>query len=94
MSPSAAGSSVASDESLCSSSRVRPLCHCLKVYEDEVRNAIADGELSNVKQVTQACGAGGGCTACHRHLKRLLAEAQCERVATTVSGLEPVFGFA
>jgi bacterioferritin-associated ferredoxin len=54
---------------------LRPLCHCLRVYEEEIRQVIDEGQLETVKQVTQTCGAGGGCTACHRHIKRLLKEA-------------------
>jgi len=52
----------------------RPLCHCLNVTEPEVREAIQQHDLVTVRGVAQACGAGGGCTACHRHLKRLLNE--------------------
>jgi bacterioferritin-associated ferredoxin len=53
----------------------RPICHCLGVTEGEIRQAIAEGELGSVRQVAHACGAGGGCTACHRHIKRYLHEA-------------------
>lgn len=68
---------------------VRPLCQCLRVYEDEVRQTIADGGLTTVRQVAQsACGAGSGCTACHRHIRRLLAEAAAE------CALEPLLGCA
>lgn len=52
----------------------RPLCHCLRVSYDTVRQSIQEQNLSTVRSVTQACGAGGGCTACHRHIKRLIAE--------------------
>ncbi len=71
--------------------RVRPLCHCLGVHADEIRDAIADGGLATVRQVTQSCGAGGGCTACHRHIKRFLAEAAAERA---VEAALPAYGFA
>ncbi|OYW19802.1 MAG: hypothetical protein B7Z55_08230 [Planctomycetales bacterium 12-60-4] len=71
--------------------RVRPTCHCLGVHGDEIRDAIADGQLSTVRQVTQSCGAGGGCTACHRHIKRFLAEAAAERAAEAAM---PAYGFA
>ena len=70
----------------------RPLCHCLNVEADEVRAAIDDGGLQTVRQVSQTCGAGGGCTSCHRHIKRMLAQAAAERQAETA--LEPVLGFA
>lgn len=71
---------------------VRPVCHCLRVEEAEIRDAIDGGELQTVRQVTAACGAGGGCTACHRHIKRYLAEAARERVAQAEP--EVVLGFA
>lgn len=52
----------------------RPLCHCLNVTECEVRDVISENELQTVRGVSNACGAGSGCTACHRHIKRLLNE--------------------
>lgn len=70
----------------------RPICHCLRVEETEIREVIEDSELQTVRQVTAACGAGGGCTACHRHIKRYLAEAARNR-ATQVEP-EVVLGFA
>ncbi|MDZ4687649.1 MAG: (2Fe-2S)-binding protein [Planctomycetaceae bacterium] len=70
----------------------RPLCHCLNVDVSEVRDAIDAGGLQTVRQVSQSCGAGGGCTSCHRHIKRLLSQAAEVRQAEPT--LEPVFGFA
>lgn len=70
--------------------RVRPVCHCLGIHADEIRQVIADEDLTNVRQVTKSCGAGGGCTACHRHIKRYLAEATAERATDAI----PVLGFA
>jgi|GEM_PF-1656060 len=72
--------------------RVRPLCHCLGVHADEIRQAIDEKELATVRQVTKSCGAGGGCTACHRHIKRFLAEAAAERAA--LESAVPAYGFA
>lgn len=57
------------------------LCRCLRVSEEEVRDAIAVSNPETVRGVTQACGAGGGCMACHRHIKRLLAEQQAQIAA-------------
>lgn len=71
--------------------RVRPTCHCLGVHADEIRQAIDEQACGTVRQVTQACGAGGGCTACHRHIKRFLAEAQAAQLADS-RGV--VYGFA
>ena len=58
----------------CPTETTRPLCHCLNISECEVREAIADHDLQTVRGVAKTCGAGGGCTACHRHIKRLLNE--------------------
>ena len=52
----------------------RPLCHCLGIPAEEVRTVIEEHALSTVRGVTKVCGAGGGCTACHRHIKRMLHE--------------------
>jgi bacterioferritin-associated ferredoxin len=79
------------DDPTCSSSP-RPLCHCLNVTAEEIRTAIDLGGLHTVRQVGQACGAGSGCTSCHRHIKRLLAQSAQERQAESV--LEPLLGFA
>ncbi len=74
----------------------RPMCHCLGVHADEVRAVIAEENLHNVRGVTQACGAGGGCTACHRHIKRMLHEHALKQRMTSepVSTPQPVLGFA
>lgn len=52
----------------------RPLCHCFGISHAEVQETIEQNDLVTVRGITQACGAGGGCMACHRHLKRLLNE--------------------
>ena len=49
------------------------LCHCLKVTPDEVRDAIDFAGCGSVDEVTSHCGAGGGCTACHRKIRALIA---------------------
>jgi bacterioferritin-associated ferredoxin len=60
--------------SQCPAEVTRPLCHCLGVSEFEVREAIVENAIQSVRGVARACGAGSGCTACHRHIKRLLNE--------------------
>lgn len=52
----------------------RELCHCLKVTETEVRQAVEMFDLASVRQVARCTGAGSGCMACHRHIKRVIAE--------------------
>lgn len=72
----------------------RPTCHCLGVHADEIRESIAMHDLSSVRGVTKACGAGGGCNSCHRHIKRMLHEHADQKMADfeAVPGL--AFGFA
>ena len=48
------------------------LCHCLKVTADQVQDAVAFAGCESVAEVTDRCGAGGGCTACHRRIRALL----------------------
>jgi NAD(P)H-nitrite reductase large subunit len=50
------------------------LCHCLKVSQGEIADAIDLHACETVDDVTNACGAGGGCTACHHKIRALLAQ--------------------
>ena len=65
----------------------RILCHCLRVTYGEVSAAIAAHGCQTVRCVMKKTMAGGGCTACHRRIRQLLAEAQASRA--TVSESEP-----
>lgn len=66
----------------------RPLCHCLNISEGEVREAIEEHGLQTVRGVAKACGAGGGCTACHRHIKRLLNEQVVQNRLQPLNGID------
>ena len=72
----------------CPTEGTRPLCHCLNISECEVREAIADHNLQTVRGVANICGAGGGCTACHRHIKRLLNEQAVQSRMQSLSNVE------
>jgi bacterioferritin-associated ferredoxin len=52
------------------------VCHCLRVRESQIAEAISNGSesVNGVKDVIDQTGAGGGCTACHCTIRRLLAE--------------------
>lgn len=65
----------------------RILCHCLRVTYGEVSAAIATYGCQTVRCVMKKTMAGGGCTACHRRIRQLLAEAQANqpKVATEPS---------
>ena len=52
----------------------RPICHCLNVTEQEIREVIAEHEPQSIRGVSQVCGAGAGCMSCHRHIRRMLNE--------------------
>lgn len=54
---------------------IRPkyLCHCIKVTHSEVRETVELYGCESVEQVTNCCGAGGGCTACHRKIRAFLS---------------------
>ena len=72
----------------CPTEATRPLCHCLNISECAVREAIADHDLQTVRGVAKTCGAGGGCTACHRHIKRLLNEQAVQSRMQSLSNVE------
>jgi bacterioferritin-associated ferredoxin len=80
----------------CPSHGPRPVCHCLGVHADEIHTCIAEQDLNNVRHVTKACGAGAGCTSCHRHIKRMLAEHAAQKRMTTMAevAIEPLLGCA
>lgn len=50
----------------------RILCHCLQVKESTVADSVAIHGAGCVKEVIRACGAGGGCNACHAKIKSLI----------------------
>ncbi|MBI4396033.1 MAG: (2Fe-2S)-binding protein [Elusimicrobia bacterium] len=50
------------------------LCHCLKVTEAEVREAIARHRPGRLKELIRCSGAGQGCIACHSGLRQILEE--------------------
>lgn len=54
------------------SARPRYLCHCLKITQDQVEDAVEFHGCDSVEDVTNCCGAGGGCTACHRRIRAVL----------------------
>ena len=48
------------------------ICHCLQIRESQIRGCAAVLGLCSVRAVKQECGAGAGCTACHRRIRELL----------------------
>lgn len=54
--------------------RCKFVCHCLQVTEHQIREVLAIGDVQSVHDVRAITGAGGGCTACHCKIERLIAE--------------------
>lgn len=60
----------------CSGCPNRVVCRCLNVTEDQIAEAIEDGDLNTVRDVRKATGAGTGCMCCHSEIKRMLSNRQ------------------
>ncbi|MEE8260295.1 MAG: (2Fe-2S)-binding protein [Nitrospinaceae bacterium] len=41
------------------------ICQCFQVSDETIRSHIKNENLKEIEQVTEACGAGGGCQSCH-----------------------------
>ena len=56
----------------CDTCPARMVCHCLQVTEDVLLRALDTMNLVSVKDICRHTGAGDGCTACHRRLRKYL----------------------
>jgi bacterioferritin-associated ferredoxin len=54
------------------------VCHCETVSDRTVEAVVASGATS-VEEITQKCGAGGGCGSCHSVLSAMLEAASVDR---------------
>jgi NAD(P)H-nitrite reductase large subunit len=54
------------------------VCACFRVTESTVLDAIAQWNLSSVKEVCQRTNAGAGCTACRLRIRKYLVPSNCE----------------
>jgi bacterioferritin-associated ferredoxin len=52
------------------------VCRCLKVTESKLLEALTAMDLKTLKEIRRRTGAGDGCNACHRVLKRYLEKHQ------------------
>jgi len=50
----------------------RVVCRCLQVTEVELVEALTTREVQDLKDVRRHTGAGSGCMACHRLIRRYL----------------------
>lgn len=58
------------------------VCHCLRVTLAEMQSAIVASDAPTVKSLIGCTGAGGGCTACHPAIRKLIAD-QCPFAASS-----------
>jgi bacterioferritin-associated ferredoxin len=61
-------------QSNCETCPARMVCHCLQVTEDALLRALDTLNLVSVKDICKHTGAGDGCTACHRRLRKYLEQ--------------------
>lgn len=52
----------------------RVVCRCLGITEKQVVQALRDQSVRDINDIACRTGAGDGCTACHKDLKRLIDE--------------------
>lgn len=50
------------------------ICTCFGVSEKSIEQAIRNGRLQTIEQVTRACNAGGGCHSCHPLIEDILED--------------------
>jgi len=48
------------------------ICQCFQVSDDTIKSCIQSGNLDSIEEITEACGAGGGCQSCHMLLQLFL----------------------
>ena len=41
------------------------ICQCFQVSDETIKAQIKQGNSREIEEVTEACGAGGGCQSCH-----------------------------
>ncbi|WP_437187265.1 (2Fe-2S)-binding protein [Planctomicrobium sp. SH668] len=50
------------------------LCRCFRVTESTVENCVTLLGATHVREVREACGAGGGCMGCRRRIQAFIDE--------------------
>ncbi len=60
------------------------ICHCFQVAESTIDKCVTLMGATNVREVREACGAGGGCMGCRRRI-----QCHIERICQTRQGSDP-----
>jgi bacterioferritin-associated ferredoxin len=56
----------------CQACPLRVVCHCLRVTEDVLLDALTKLPIRNLRDIRKYTGAGDGCCACHAELEQYL----------------------
>ncbi|MBM79771.1 MAG: hypothetical protein CMJ78_04170 [Planctomycetaceae bacterium] len=71
-----------------STSTDRVICHCLGVTKSQIEDAARFGGCDTVREIKNCTTAGGGCTACHGRIKKILAAAKNQEFEPVASNLD------
>ena len=52
------------------------ICQCFQVSDKTIKSHIKNENLKEIEQVTEACGAGGGCQSCHMLIQLFIDQHQ------------------
>lgn len=52
------------------------ICQCFQVSDETIKSHIKNENLKEIEQVTEACGAGGGCQSCHMLIQLFIDQHQ------------------
>ena len=67
------------------------VCHCLQVTEEVLVEAVTTFALRTVREVRHHTGAGDGCTACHRAIRRYLERhAEADEAQSVSASAAPI----
>ena len=58
----------------------RYICHCLRITEEAVVQAVTRFALQTVDEVRVVTGAGSGCTACHYRIRQVIERSRVSTV--------------
>ncbi len=50
------------------------ICNCFDVSKEEIIKAIKEEEITNIQEVIDETGAGGGCGGCHEAIQEIIDE--------------------
>jgi bacterioferritin-associated ferredoxin len=71
--------------SACDDCPDRLICHCLQITETELVTALTVREIRTLQDIRQHTGAGDGCTACHKTLRKYLERHACRNATATLA---------